>query len=187
VVSLIKSDAILLDENATQDKYDDALLFSKVIKESIGMCLETITSHQTFLLSSLLLQKRESVLKAHSGAIHPGLVPFLRAQPLLSGRSMFGEVSELAKEMQEANKSDRSSLAMRDAVTAMTRIASSSKSSFSSQRGATSSTRGLGQSRPNARARGTSARRSTPFNSDRVSETRLYYSHCSASESVRQG
>jgi hypothetical protein len=147
LASLIKSDTVLSDENATQDEYDDALLLSKRIKESIGMCLETIASNQTFLLSSLLLQNRDSVLKAHSGAIHPGLVPFLRAQPLLSGTSMFGEVSELAKEMQEANKSDRSFLTMRDAVTAMSRVASSAKSSFSSQRGST--TRGSGQSRPN--------------------------------------
>jgi hypothetical protein len=168
LASLIKSDTVPSDEDATQDEYNDALLFSKRIKESIGMCLETIASNQTCLLSSLLLQKMDSVLKGHSGAIHPGLVPFLRAQPLLSGTSIFGEVSELAKEMQEANKSDRTFLTMRDAVTAMSRAASSNKSSFSSQTGST--TRGAGQSRPNARARGAQRGglgRSTPFTSQK--------------------
>jgi hypothetical protein len=146
------------------------------------MCLETIASNQTFLLSSLLLQKRDSVLKGHSGAIHPGLVPFLRAQPLLSGTSIFGEVSELAKEMQQAKQSDRTFRTMSDAVTAMSKAASSTRSSFSAQRGST--TRGAGQSGPNMRARGAqrgALGRSTPFTSQKQD------SHCPTSESARQG
>jgi hypothetical protein len=135
------------------------------------MCLETIASNQTFLLSSLLLQKRDS-LKGHAGAIHAGLVPFLRAQPLLNGTAIFGEVSELAKEMQEANQSDRTFRTMSDAVTAMSKATSANKSSFVAQRGA--SARGAGHSGANARARGVprgALGRSTTFNSQKLDFT----------------
>jgi hypothetical protein len=47
------------------------------------------------------------------------LVPFLKAQPLLNG-----EVSELAKDMQEANKADRTFNTMEKAVSAMARASS---------------------------------------------------------------
>jgi hypothetical protein len=57
-------------------------------------------------------------------------VPFLRAQPLLNGTAIFGEVSELAKEMQEANQSDRTIWTMSDAVTPVSKAMSANKSSF---------------------------------------------------------
>jgi hypothetical protein len=144
--SLIKSDNILSDDNSTQDEFNDAVLFSRRIKESIGMCLETIASNQTLLLSSLLLQKRDSLLEGHAGAIHPGLVQFLRAQPLLNSTAIF------AKEMQEANKNDRTFRTMSDALSTMSKSTSGNKSSFAGQRGA--SARGAVNTRANARARG---------------------------------
>jgi hypothetical protein len=127
------------------------VIFSRRIKGSIGMCIETIASNQAFLLSSLLLQKRDSILEGHSGAIHPGLVPFLRAQPLLSGTSIFGEVSELAKDLPEVNQSDRTLRTMKDTVTAMSRTVSVTKTNFSPLRGPT--TRCAERPRPGARAR----------------------------------
>jgi hypothetical protein len=104
------------------------------------MCLETIASNQTFLLLSLLLQKRESLLKGHAGAIHPGLVPFLRAQP---------------QEMQEANKTDRIFRTMSDSVTAMSKVTSANKSVFAGQRGAAA--RGSVSALANARGYGRGA------------------------------
>jgi hypothetical protein len=68
--------------------------------------------------------KRDSVLDGIPGSIHPGLVPFLRAQPLLSGTSLFGEVAELAKDLQKLNQADRTLHNMKDTVTAMSRTVS---------------------------------------------------------------
>jgi hypothetical protein len=68
--------------------------------------------------------KRDSVLEGIPGSIHPGLVPFLRAQPLLSGTSLFGEVAELAKDSQELNQADRTLHNMKDTVTNMSRTVS---------------------------------------------------------------
>jgi hypothetical protein len=168
LASLVKVDSILTDENATQVQFDDATLFSKRVKESIGMCLESIAENQTFLLSSLLLQKRETLLKGPSGAIHPGLLPFLRAQPLLNGTAIFGKVSELARDLQEANKADRTYNTMEKAVSAMSR-SFSKPAPFSSARGAS----GRGASQPRARGfRGTRGMgRASPFSAEKMDFT----------------
>jgi hypothetical protein len=155
LASLVKVDSILTDENATQVQFDDATLFSRRVKESIGMCLESIAENQAFLLSSLLLQKRETLLKGPSGAIHPGLVPFLKAQPLLNGTAIFGKVSELARDLQDANKADRTFSTMEKAVSAMTRSLSKPSARGSSGRGASlprargyRGSRGMGRASP---------------------------------------
>jgi hypothetical protein len=136
--SLVRADEVITDPDSTQRDYDNAVDFNSRVKDSIGMCLETACKQQAFLLSLLLAKKRDSAIHLHKDALHPGLVPFLRAQPILSKQAVFGPVAEIAKELQATSRADKTTAVMKDAVLAMSRSRGGS-SRTSSTRGRTSS------------------------------------------------
>jgi hypothetical protein len=107
LMALRRADEVILDDQATQEEYDDALWLNARLKESIGMCLETIARHNTFTLSTLVSTKRDAVLGLHRDILHPGVQPFLRAQPLLNKTALFGPVAETARPLQESSRADK--------------------------------------------------------------------------------
>jgi hypothetical protein len=153
---LCRADEVFLNPSSPRDEREDAILFYNRIKDSLGMCLETALCHQSHLLSVFLAQKRDSILKVHKGALHQGVMPFLRAQPVLAKRCIFGPVSQAARPLQEVARADKMASVMKDAVLGMSR----SRSSF---KGASSSTRGGSSRGSSSRARSGPSRSSSTF------------------------
>jgi hypothetical protein len=57
LMALRSADEVILDTHASQKEYDDAFWLNARVKESIGMCLETVARHNTCILSTLVSLK----------------------------------------------------------------------------------------------------------------------------------
>jgi hypothetical protein len=65
------------------------------ISASMGRCLEDITKQQAYILTSATVVRREAVLQQRKLPLT--VQAWLRAQPILTGQALFGQVSSVAK------------------------------------------------------------------------------------------
>jgi hypothetical protein len=89
----MKAHVIMKDKRSSKEEVATALDLSVRVATSMGRCLEDVTRQQTFILASATVSRREAVLLQHKTLLPAEASDWLRAQPLLTGASLFGFVA----------------------------------------------------------------------------------------------
>jgi hypothetical protein len=82
---------------SSEEEVAAALDLSMRVATSIGRCLEDVTKQQVYILAAATVTRREAVLLHHKSMLPTEASDWLRAQPLLTGKSLFGTVAAKTK------------------------------------------------------------------------------------------
>jgi hypothetical protein len=85
-------------DNKSSEKMKTAALdLADRARASMGRCLIDVNNHQEFILTSSTITCRDAVLQQHKSDLPSKAANWMRAQPILTGKSLFGQVSERVK------------------------------------------------------------------------------------------
>jgi hypothetical protein len=70
----------------------------------MGRCLEDVTKQQVYILAAATVTRREAVLLHHKSVLPTEASDWLRAQPLLTGESLFGTVAAKTKPLLQEHR-----------------------------------------------------------------------------------
>jgi hypothetical protein len=85
------------DTRSTKEEVAAALDLSIRIAASMGRCLEDVTRQHAFILASATVARREAVLLHHKTLLQNEASDWPRAEPLLTGTSLFSTVTSKTK------------------------------------------------------------------------------------------
>jgi hypothetical protein len=113
-----KAFGIMKDKDSTTEAQRNAALdLADRARLSMGRCLIDVTINQAYVLTASTLTSRDAVLERHKSVLPKEGSDWMRAQPVLTGKSLFGPVAEKVKVLQEEQRSRRRD----DAVSSISR------------------------------------------------------------------
>jgi hypothetical protein len=91
---------LLKGGESTESELKATLELADKVRGCIGHCIEDVVKHQAHVLTATTVAKRDDILAQHKSEVPEGLRDWLRAQPVLTGKSLFGKVADKAKPLQ---------------------------------------------------------------------------------------